>query len=1164
MGEKEEIKELIQRYNELKKSKGQKGLAEVSESDVRSDFIDVLFAILGWDIRNPDEYNRENYVRKVGYADVALKIDGKPVMFIEAKRFGGIPEVNRDTTDWIEEERQVMNYAASPERKIKWAVLTNFEKLRVFNALNGLLVLEIKAPWEYEERFEELKYLSKDSVKDGLLDRLETRRERPDIDENFLNSLDKWRVMLANEIYGKNKDNHVLKEGDKISLDKLKSAVQRILDRLIVVRYAEDRLILDNPDNLKSLYEGWLSTRPYSSLRNSLMDFFKGFDKIHNSKLFEEGHICEEVEIGSEVLGKIVEDLYDINFRKFDFDILGNTYETYLGHTLYSKEDGTLDLKPSQATRKKSGIYYTPPYVVDYIVKNTVGELLKRKKPDEVQKIKVLDPACGSGSFLIKAFDYFKDYYEKENEKRHKEIDEKIKEYMDEGKNSLHVFDNSGNEEIKGFEKKILNENLHGVDLDGQAAEIASVNLMLKALRKGEKLPLILGENIKVGNSLISGNEEELKEYFGDKWKQKKPFNWKDEFKDVFNPTLPEDQKGFDVVIGNPPYIRVQNLPEEDRKFFAKNFKSALGSYDIYVLFVEKAIGSLNEGGKFSFIMPLKFFQANYGRNLRKLIIENCNIDMIVDFGTTKVFGDATTYPCLLFLTKTEKRKKTLKYIRINRNASDLVEIAEKKLDKKSILNENYEIFDVTQDLLTEEPWNFLRKGEESIFKKLRENEKFLGGISHIFVGLQTSADPIYIVQKKSEEKDNYIVICRKTKKEYPIEKKICKPILMGKEIKRNTIEYENLLLIFPYRYMNGKMVVINEEEMKTGYPLVWDYLLDNKKILDMRENGAWVNRKNWHGYVYEKNLGIFEQVKMVTGVLAKRASFTLDKEGKYYFVGGGNAGGYGIVLNEEFGNSSEKYRFVLALLNSKLLDFYLQSISTKFQNDYYSYAKRFIEKLPIANTTESQQKELVTFADKMLSLNKQLNSINVDFGHYVDLHPRVKDITLGKYLENTGLSESDKEVLNNANRIEGKVREFEITEEGDYLVFNVGYEKKTRQGKVSKAKIRAFRCRIKDEKMRKFLYYSMKDFTTPGKIGEGNLYERILKIKIPCFHLNWEKNTSTINDIMQKYLPNVEKWEKLKKEIEETDKEIDQKVYELYGLTEEEIKIVGENISCP
>ena len=265
-----------------------------------------------------------------------------------------------------------------------------------------------------------------------------------------------------------------------------------------------------------------------------------------------------------------------------------------------------------------------------------------------------------------------------------------------------------------------------------------------------------------------------------------------------------------------------------------------------------------------------------------------------------------------------------------------------------------------------------------------------------------------------------------------------------------------------------------------------------------------------------------------------------------------------------------DKYNLkgILGVLNSKLVAFYYRNLftSTHVRGGYIQFYKKDLETIPIRKLDNDNVKKIfdkiIQLVDKMLSLNKQLNSINVDFGHYVDLHPRVKDITLGKYLENMGLEESDKEVLNNANCIEGKVKEFEIAEEGEWLVFTLGYEKKNKQGKVSKAKIRAFRCRIKDEKMRKFLYYSMKEFVTPGKVGDGNLYERILKIKLPCFNLNWEKNVSTINDIMQKYLPNVEKWEKLKKEIEKTDKEIDQKVYELYGLTEEEIKIIEESVS--
>jgi hypothetical protein len=150
-----------------------------------------------------------------------------------------------------------------------------------------------------------------------------------------------------------------------------------------------------------------------------------------------------------------------------------------------------------------------------------------------------------------------------------------------------------------------------------------------------------------------------------------------------------------------------------------------------------------------------------------------------------------------------------------------------------------------------------------------------------------------------------------------------------------------------------------------------------------------------------------------------------------------------------------------------------------------------------------------------------------------------------------------DKEVLNNANCIEGKIKKFEISEEGEWLVFTVGYESKTKQGKIDKAKIRAFRCRFKDEKLRKFLYYSIKTYTRAGKLGKGNLYERILKIKIPHFDPNPEKNVEIIYEIMEPYLKAVDEWNKIKTEIEETDKMIDQKVYELYGLTDEEIKVI-------
>ena len=305
----------------------------------------------------------------------------------------------------------------------------------------------------------------------------------------------------------------------------MKDAVQRILDRLIITRWAEDNLVLEDPNILERKYDDWKLSPSYNSIVDSLFAdraLFDRFNEVHDGKIFERGHICEKVKMGDEILGAVVYQMNQMSFRKFDFDILGNTYETYLGHTLYLKDDGTLNLRPSQETRKESGIYYTPPYVVDYIVKNTLGELLKNKTPEEVENIKVLDPACGSGSFLIKAFDYFKEYYAKENERIRREKDEKIREYIKSSGNQLKLdVEALRCEELKGIERKILKNNIFGVDLDRQAAEIASVNLMLKALKPREKLPLILDENIRVGNSLITGSEEELEKYFVENWREK-------------------------------------------------------------------------------------------------------------------------------------------------------------------------------------------------------------------------------------------------------------------------------------------------------------------------------------------------------------------------------------------------------------------------------------------------------------------------------------------------------------------------------------------------------------------------------------------------------------------------------------------------------------------
>ncbi|MDD3492227.1 MAG: N-6 DNA methylase [Candidatus Thermoplasmatota archaeon] len=1080
----EEIKNLIDRYKRLEEDKGIRGLKDISESDVRSDFIDELFSILGWDTKNPDEYNREKYIRGVGYADITLQVDGQPVIFVEAKRFGSIPEVDRQTTDWIEEERQVMNYAASPERRIKWAILTNFEKLRVFNALNGLLVLEIKGPYQYEKRLEELLYLSREAVAEGRLDKLATREERPDIDEQFLESLEKWRLSLANDIYEQNRENAVLLDGDEISLDKLKSAVQRILDRLIVVRYAEDKLILDNPDQLKSILESWRLTSTYTSLYEMVKNFFVGFDEIHNSKLFEQGHISEMVKIGSEVMAEIIKELYQINFRKFDFDVLGNTYETYLGHELYFADTGKLDLRASRGTRKKSGIYYTPPYVVDYIVKNTVGEMLKDKTPDEVSQLRVLDPACGSGSFLIKAFDYFAQYYAEENEKRREDVKKKIEKYQRDSGNSIHAFDNSGLELVRDFEKKILKENIYGVDLDGQAAEIASVNLVLKALTKGERLPLILGENIKVGNSLISGSEEELRKYFGDDWRKKKPFNWEDSFPGIFENSLIKNDIGFDVVIGNPPYIEVRTIEPTIRDYFYQIYDIATKKTDVFALFIKRGIELLKEGGLLGFITSMTWFMQESFFPLRTYILENCSVKQII-VTPKNTFKDATVDTAIIILQKfTGDKKEETRYK--NMIECYKIETIKEGVSKPTIFNK------IPQKVFLQDQQHLFNleysPEQDRISDKIASNSKKLGNIANVDFGCVTGDNKRFVHDVKTSSNDY--------------------KVLHGKNIRRYIYTWGGDYLTYePERMIKNNPVARPGERERFECP---------EKIILQRHSGT-----NMVG-AYDTN--------------------------KYYCLVST------VIVRPD--NPDYSIKYILGILNSKLIRYWSNN-----ELNTASRSIRVFKNVPIKVSDKNEQEAVIRLVDKIINLYYEVDEINTDFKHYVSLYSRKKDINLSQFLEKIGVEVEDKEVLNYANQKEGRIVGFEVTEEGEWLAFTVEYERKTRGGNVDRAKMKAFRCKITDERLRKFLYYSIREFITPSKVGAGNLYERILKINVPRFHDNWEKNVETINEIMDAYLPRIQKWQQLQEDIRATDQQIDQMVYDLYGLTDEEIRIVEESL---
>jgi len=615
----EKFRDLVERYNQIVK---EGKIPKFSEADVGSKFILPFIEALGWDVKNIDEV-REQRRTLTGPADYSLNVNGIPKLVVEIKRFDESLDTVR-TTRGREESypEQAIRYAW--HMKVDWVVLSNFAETRLYYShvikpRDGL-IFEFKYN-EYLENFEKLWILSKESVVSGILDTYEKRRMRRDIDKEILGDLVACRKILVDSI---NKNNPELVKAE------VKESVQKILDRILVIRVAEDRGIIGS-DSLWKELDSWKTRGLPTPFMRSLKSLFRDFDDIYNSKLFEK-HTCEDLKLDNEALEKIIFILYKYNFDLISADVLGAIYEDYIGHILREAEKG-IDIVKDYAARKEAGIYYTPTHVVEYIVRNALTPFLKEKSPEHVSAIKVLDPACGSGSFLIKAFDVLKEYYEDYNRNQRKKAGAII---------DLTSFGTL----ISNLEKRILADNIFGVDLDPQAAEIAAVNLMLKALRKGERLPLILGDNIKCGNSLVSGTKDELEKYFGVYWKEERPFDWHEEFPLIF------ERGGFDIVIGNPPHGA--KLSEEERKYFFDKFQVAKGYKNSASLFIERAAQLLKEGGILGLVIPKSLTFSQKWSVTRNYILQNLQLIEIADI--SKAFpGVLLEQIILLCYKKTEK-----------------------------------------------------------------------------------------------------------------------------------------------------------------------------------------------------------------------------------------------------------------------------------------------------------------------------------------------------------------------------------------------------------------------------------------------------------------------------------------------------------------------------
>lgn len=628
----------------------QENIRNAKEEQYQEGFLRDLFVnVLGYTLNPETNFNLTTELKNVKdakKADGGILVNDKVVGVIELK--------GTDTTDLSKVETQAFGYKNN-QKNCTYVITSNFEKLRFY--IDNAIEHQAFDLFQLTEKDFKLLYLclAYENISKDIPKKLknESLSQEDVITKQLYKDYSLFKRELFNNLTELNPDTEPLL---------LFKKSQKLLDRFLFLFFAEDRHLLP-PNSVRLVLKQWKQLKEldaYSPLYSRYKKYFGYLNTGHKGKkydvypynggLFKPDDILDQIEIDDDLLYKHTLKLSEYDFdSEVDVNILGHIFENSLNEIeeIQTQLEEDPNAKPKVSKRKKDGVFYTPKYITKYIVENTVGKLCeeqkelfkiveeeftfkrqKKTKETLLEKLKtyrqwlleltICDPACGSGAFLNEALNYLI--------AEHQYIDELETKLMGGG----FVFPN--------VENSILENNLFGVDINNESVEIAKLSLWLRTAQPNRKLN-DLSHNIKCGNSLIDDPE-----VAGDK-----AFDWKTEFPKVFA------KGGFDVVIGNPPYVNANQLKRSLSKieydYLKRNYKTAKGTVDLYIYFFERGLKVINNNGILCYITPNRFLSASYGKALREFIVKNYKIDKLIDYSDKKVFPDASTYPVISFFT---------------------------------------------------------------------------------------------------------------------------------------------------------------------------------------------------------------------------------------------------------------------------------------------------------------------------------------------------------------------------------------------------------------------------------------------------------------------------------------------------------------------------------
>lgn len=939
------LKELIGDFAGAK-ANGQ--LQNSSEATMRT-WIDQLLAVFGWDVKNTQQVltehtlgkNEKERLRDIGSTNTRpdyTLVNGRVVLiFVDAKSLSVDIEHDKEAAF------QIRSYGWSAGAP--FSIVTNFEWLAIYDC-SAMPHIYDEADYarihlfhfsQYVDVFETLcAYLLRENVIEGNVSFVRGKGET--LDEKFSYLLGEVRKELAKAILEKNKVNNV---------NLLSLYVQTIINRILFIRVCESRGLEKD-----GLLRDFATTNFWENFKNSsYAEFYDHYD----GPMFMKIAPLQSLDIENSVFEHFLNSLYYPSPYCFDvipLKTISDIYDLFLGYQLVVRNGEVTDELRSEF-KKSNGAVTTPQHLVNQVIKSTFSSISKLSIA-EMLKLKIVDIACGSGVFIVGAYDYLVH-----------QVERRIKEGEKVEEGFVLIQDGEVILTVEG-RKAIINNCLYGVDINPEAVEVAKMSLSLKIIDNyspkdfgqvgllGSQILKGIGGNIKCGNSLVGPDIEEvcptISEYI-EELQETNAFDWQAAFPQVF------EQGGFDYVIGNPPYVEVKNynlnLPLMAVYIKRVYVSSKNGKIDLAIPFIERGISLLNEKGRLGYIVQKRFFKTEYGKGIRKLLTSRQLINGIHDYAETDLFAGRITYVAILVCSNQRDDNRNIWYYN--------------SADRKSQL--------LPAKSLTETPWNFENAPLNALRLRLSNELGTLSDVCNVKVGVQVLWNDAYqIVVNRIA--DGILYGHSVIDKHIEIELAACRPLLCNERFAPLTKREYTTYALFPYSVTDdGHVTELTIQEFTALYPKAGAYLAHHKSQICSnvetlpQKNGAYYATDHWHLYTRANNHGaVYRKLCVPMTAQYPQASVVLDEH-----VYCDNANMFFIQVEQK----DEKHLYALAaIINSTIFNTFARSIANPQQGGYYKFNKQFLDPVPFPRDAFNKGGRNITQLAKVAKQIEQTNEL--------------------------------------------------------------------------------------------------------------------------------------------------------------------------------------------